>query len=60
MKKHDQFAWMRETIYEPKPATFVPLERERPWLKPILLTAAIIAIMTGALLALAGFQGPQL
>lgn len=60
VKKEDPFAWMRETIYEPKPVVIAPMEHERPWLKPVLLTAVIIAVATGIILALSGVQVPQL
>lgn len=54
--RHENGTTIIIDVYEPEPIS----ESERPWLKRVLISAAIIAIGIGILLALAGVHAPQI
>lgn len=53
--KPDSFEWMNATIYEPAPLPFA-YGRSRSWRLYLALVFAVLAVATGALIALSGWR----
>lgn len=52
MNTPDQYPWMQNVCYEPKPLAYRH-SRRRAWVRPIFCTLAIIAVVCGGLMGLA-------